>query len=73
MNSPSRTITHVRIAGNFALGWWDETNAGGEDLYSKSASGWTFVTGGGGAMGPEELRRAGVPAADVQALLKDNR
>ena len=73
MNSASRTITHVRIAGNYALGWWDEANAGGEDLYRKTAAGtWVFVTGGGGAMGPEELRKAGVPPAGVRALLQDN-
>lgn len=64
-----RKVDTVKIAGTWAMVGWSFTEGGGMDLYHRIDGRWRMVTGGGGAMGPAELNRAGVPESLWRKLL----
>jgi hypothetical protein len=61
-------IGPVRVVQNYAIAnWWG--TGGGQALFRKSGSGWSVVTAGGGALGPSDLRRYGVPSNVASEIL----
>ncbi len=64
-----RKIDTVKITGTWAMVSWSFTEGGGMDLYHRIDDRWRCVTGGGGAMGPVDLNREGVPESLWTKLL----
>jgi len=56
-------VPAVAVSGNWALGDWYGAG-GGEQLYRKHNGRWTFLTGGGGALGVDEMLEHRVPRTD---------
>lgn len=65
MNGP--LVPAVAVSGNWAIGDWYGAG-GGERLYRRFGGRWTFVAGGGGALGVGEMREYRVPRADWRKL-----
>jgi len=65
---PTYVVERVNASRDFAIGVWGGMDAEGEDLYKRTPSGWKFVTGGGGALTADQLRKYGVTAADMKLL-----
>jgi hypothetical protein len=55
-------VPFVILSNEWAMGQWYGAG-GGESLFRLRNGAWTFVTGGGGAMGTNEMRKYGVPQA----------
>lgn len=55
-------IPTVIVWGNYAIGDWYGAG-GGQDLFRLRNHQWTFIEGGGGVLGTEEMVRHGVPRA----------
>jgi len=55
-----RLIPAVRVSNGYAVVDW-YGGGGGEQLYHKLNDKWTLLQGGGGALGPADLRELGVP------------
>lgn len=53
-------VPRVAVSGVWAIGEWYGAG-GGEKLYRRSGNGWTFIAGGGGAMGMPEMVEYRVP------------
>ena len=60
-------VPWVAIARDWAMGEWYGAG-GGQTLFRKRGGAWTFVAGGGGAMGVNEMRQYGVPRSIWCAL-----
>jgi hypothetical protein len=60
-------VPSVRVAGAYARGGWYGAG-GGEVLFKRVDGKWQRVTGGGGALGVDEMRRYGVPKRTWCAL-----
>ncbi len=56
-------VPAVVVSGNWAIGEWYGAG-GGETLFRRRDGRWSRTTGGGGAMGVQEMREYGVPRAD---------
>ena len=60
-------VPFVSVSHGWAMGQW-YGGGGGQTLFQLRHGTWTFVAGGGGAMGTEEMRKYGVPQTSWCAL-----
>lgn len=64
-------IPSVHVVDGYAVGAWYGAG-GGEMIFAKRNGVWKQIGGGGGAYGPDDLTKLGVPSAAAQKLLELN-
>lgn len=70
--SPLMIDEAVAIAGNYAMGGWQQGNAGGSIIMQQRQGEWEFVCGDGGVHDPEGMVQfCGIPRQSAQALWRE--
>jgi hypothetical protein len=64
-----RQVDSLKVADGWGLVSWSLNDGGGMDIHHKLDGRWIYIAGGGGAVGPRELFRYGVPRGTIPKLL----
>ena len=64
-----RTVSELKVSGNWAVCQWEMSEAGGMALFHRTGKKWELAQSGGGAMGQGELAILGVPPKDRERLM----